>query len=145
LSADLGRGSGQERGKGPDTARVGRASQKAKGKCQKSKCPGGDGCQEPGDLRTQAAERNNVAKTTILHEPDTESETEPYTEFDTEPNTEPDKELSIEPDKELNREPDRELNRELGRQSTPRGGQSGRIRHNHPSDRQLGSFLVWLQ
>jgi hypothetical protein len=77
-SAGLGRVSGQERGKGPETARVGCASQKAKGKCQKSKCPGGDGCQEPGDLRTQAVERNNVAKTTILHEPDTESETEPY-------------------------------------------------------------------
>jgi hypothetical protein len=25
------------------------------------------GCQELGDLRTEAAERNNVAKTTILH------------------------------------------------------------------------------
>ena len=32
-----------------------------------------NGCQKPADLRTEAAERNNVAKTTILHACSTDS------------------------------------------------------------------------
>jgi hypothetical protein len=34
---------------------------------QKSRCPDDDTNQKPGDLPEEAAERNIVAKTTILH------------------------------------------------------------------------------
>jgi hypothetical protein len=42
------------------------ASQKPKGKGQKSKHPEAGGCQQTGGLGIEAAERNIVANTTVL-------------------------------------------------------------------------------
>jgi hypothetical protein len=48
-------------------ARVGRASQKAKGKCQRSNCPDAGSLPKPDGLGAEAAERKILAETTMMH------------------------------------------------------------------------------
>jgi len=49
-------------------ARVGRASQRSRGKMQKSRCPEAGSSREPDDLRIEAGNGNIFAETTLLHD-----------------------------------------------------------------------------